>query len=495
MKDAEKYLPLFPKLTKSLEKEIYRTHNKYLLYNHKEQTYCTACEKEFRISQGCLFHKSEIYCPECGQPVTCIDITKNYSGKKAHDVTFVIVYLAGKDGNLYARCYKQELGFKRGELHPWIWTEETHRYVFTPKGTARYGVDYHPSFKEFHERSNFNTPNFFATGYSNKINFNHAEINLSTAIKKTWLKYSAVVEYTQKTRSWMSLSYLHFYRLHQGVERLVKCGYEKDVEFIISRRDGVEQINWKETELHKMIGIDRKELQYAREKGLDIYQIKNRKNTFPEYPLEQADRFYNVFGKYATNMHVVFGWIGRDKIPKLAKYVKKQQVSFTLYRDYINFCRELNYDLTDPEILYPPHFIDAHDRADAALQAKKIKIKQEQIKAITKKCKKYQYEEGDYFIRQPHTPEEIIEEGRILRHCVGGYAKRHFEGSTTIMFLRKKEEPDIPFYTIEVDNKQKIVQCYGYRNNLETPKPDEIKLLEKHYQDYLNGLNRKQKGA
>lgn len=151
--------------------------------------------------------------------------------------------------------------------------------------------------------------------------------------------------------------------------------------------------------------------------------------------------------------------------------------------------------MTDPEILYPPHFIDAHDRADAALQAKKIKIKQEQIKAITKKCKKYQYEEGDYFIRQPHTPEEIIEEGRILRHCVGGYAKRHFEGSTTIMFLRKKEEPDIPFYTIEVDNKQKIVQCYGYRNNLETPKPDEIKLLEKHYQDYLNGLNRKQKGA
>lgn len=46
MKDAEKFLTRFPKLTKKLEKEIRQTHRRYILFNHKGQAYCTACEKE-----------------------------------------------------------------------------------------------------------------------------------------------------------------------------------------------------------------------------------------------------------------------------------------------------------------------------------------------------------------------------------------------------------------------------------------------------------------
>lgn len=61
------------------------------------------------------------------------------------------------------------------------------------------------------------------------------------------------------------------------------------------------------------------------------------------------------------------------------------------------------------------------------------------------------YDDENYLIRLPKNEDEICQEGMTLHHCVGNYAHDHSIGSTTIMFLRKKSEPDKPFYTIEVD--------------------------------------------
>lgn len=61
------------------------------------------------------------------------------------------------------------------------------------------------------------------------------------------------------------------------------------------------------------------------------------------------------------------------------------------------------------------------------------------------------FEDKDYLIRLPVDKNEIVKEGMELHHCVGSYAERYETGDTTIMFLRKKSEPDKPFYTIEVE--------------------------------------------
>lgn len=61
------------------------------------------------------------------------------------------------------------------------------------------------------------------------------------------------------------------------------------------------------------------------------------------------------------------------------------------------------------------------------------------------------YEDENYLIRLPVNSDEVQQEGLALHHCVGGYAYSHESGATTIMFLRKKSEPDKPFYTIEVE--------------------------------------------
>ena len=44
---------------------------------------------------------------------------------------------------------------------------------------------------------------------------------------------------------------------------------------------------------------------------------------------------------------------------------------------------------------------------------------------------------------------ELIDEGNALNHCVGSYVDSYANGRTDILFLRRAEEPDKPWRTIE----------------------------------------------
>ena len=70
----------------------------------------------------------------------------------------------------------------------------------------------------------------------------------------------------------------------------------------------------------------------------------------------------------------------------------------------------------------------------------------------------------------------------MLSICRMKKSSRHAIGVLTIMLLRKRAEPNKPFYTIEVDNSGIIRQCYGDHN---TPATAEIKAFRKRYQHYL----------
>ena len=84
---------------------------------------------------------------------------------------------------------------------------------------------------------------------------------------------------------------------------------------------------------------------------------------------------------------------------------------------------------------------------------------------------------------------EIITEGKILSHCVGGYAERYSKGQCIILFLRRRSEADKPYFTIEVGGewgkRQHIVQCHGYKNEAGTTKPEDIKEFEKEFSSFL----------
>jgi len=162
---------------------------------------------------------------------------------------------------------------------------------------------------------------------------------------------------------------------------------------------------------------------------------------------------------------------------------KKERVSSD-WLEYTKWCKKLGYDLKNPFDLFPGNFYPVHDRVSAEYQAKQDEIarkeKEERDRqaaialAEYKKCVEealreigkvnpLQMEYKGLMIVMPESAEDIKLEGQTLNHCVGTYVDKVAKRETMILFIRKKEDPGQPYYTMEYRNG-KVAQCRGKRN-------------------------------
>ena len=90
------------------------------------------------------------------------------------------------------------------------------------------------------------------------------------------------------------------------------------------------------------------------------------------------------------------------------------------------------------------------------------------IEKIMRKAKKlYEYAGDTFCIRVPECAADIITDGEFLDHCVprsDRYYERISERESYIMFLRRAEKPDVPWYTLEVEPGGTIRQKRSYGN-------------------------------
>ena len=504
---ALEYLPKFPELSEKLKTKTRQLLTPHILYN-AAMARCTNCGEEFFSEWEPQNHCSIIRCPICRVKARLTNCMYNYTGRTIQDMKNAAVFLRGKDNNLYVRCFTLRMSFSKGKLIPDIDIEEVQRYVFTPSGSVRYGkeikyIEHKGGWLEktygenWAVRLKISDPVF--DNYSDCSNINFA------VVKKTWLKYSMATN-VKYDYNFTPIRYIDFYRKYPGAERLIKCGFERLVKDMASpgyygaanRR--ADTIRWKETEVHKMLGVSRAALNLIRAGviGYDNYLAAARH--FPDVCEEkQAEYARRIKNRYSALDQIVTT-TGRS-VYKLMNYFAKNDVDIGDYCDYLGFCQQLQYDLSEDIIAFPPHFQAAHDRADAALDAlreeeriKELQELREQFEQLMEDRKKLEFECGDYMIIQPQSASEIIREGKELCHCVGGYAERHMRGALTIMFLRKKSELDKPYYTIEVSRDLTIVQCRGYKNNTAgNEKSRKILKVEKAYQAHLDTVKRQEK--
>lgn len=138
--------------------------------------------------------------------------------------------------------------------------------------------------------------------------------------------------------------------------------------------------------------------------------------------------------------------------------------------DYMSAAEALGYDLRNPLMAMPKGLIKKHDAAVKAaapiINAKRqANLGVKEAKRLKQATERYEFALGEYIIRAPIDSEEIVSEGKALKHCVGGYAERHMHGKLTILFLRKATAPHTPLVTIEINGSQ-MVQIHGYKNDL-----------------------------
>lgn len=99
---------------------------------------------------------------------------------------------------------------------------------------------------------------------------------------------------------------------------------------------------------------------------------------------------------------------------------------------------------------------------------KKMKTIQE------KRIKNFEFSDDEYSIIVPKHLGEITQEGISQSHCVGSYLESVAKGNTNILFLRKNDDINHSFYTIEATNDNKIVQIHGHGNKWLGNNPEAI---------------------
>lgn len=53
---------------------------------------------------------------------------------------------------------------------------------------------------------------------------------------------------------------------------------------------------------------------------------------------------------------------------------------------------------------------------------------------------------------------------KLLNHCVASYKDSISEGKEYILFLRKQNDPDKPYFTIDVTSNKHVRQIHGFNN-------------------------------
>jgi hypothetical protein len=155
------------------------------------------------------------------------------------------------------------------------------------------------------------------------------------------------------------------------------------------------------------------------------------------------------------------------------------------YEDYMRMCERLHKDTNDEMVYRPRELKRRHDEAvkeielrEADLEAEKYSEKYGEAEQVLRDVKaRYEYAGAEYFVMVPERIVDIVKEGRALHHCVGStdrYFDRIKQRETYICFLRKKSEPDVPFYTVEVEPGGTIRQnrgAYDEQPDIETIRP------------------------
>ena len=147
------------------------------------------------------------------------------------------------------------------------------------------------------------------------------------------------------------------------------------------------------------------------------------------------------------------------------------------YRDYLDMCKKERYDLNNSFVLYPNDLQVSHDKVSRRIkQRENAKMRRDFKAAYRRVMAQLDFEMDGMKIVYPVNPSDIVAEGHALRHCVGSYVDRVANQECLILFLRRCEDLDTPFYTIEIRHK-KVVQVRGMVNEAPTPEVEKFMSL------------------
>ncbi len=213
-------------------------------------------------------------------------------------------------------------------------------------------------------------------------------------------------------------------------------------------------------------------------------------------PLRDVQEENTVLKRFATNKHYknLRPHFKKDAL-KLMRYIEEKGTNPYSYYDYYRACEYLELDMTEDKNRYPHDFQRWHDIRTDQYRVKKAeqdeKERQLLVENFTKVAQKYitlQHDKrGAFVCFIAQTPAELVAEGNHLHHCVGrmNYDMRVAREESLIFFIRHKDNPTVPFVTVEYSpSNHKVLQCYGEHDS--RPNEKVLHYVNKVWLPYAN---------
>ncbi|MBO0962363.1 PcfJ domain-containing protein [Neobacillus sp. MM2021_6] len=439
--------------------------------------YCTHCQNEFETSN--LKHKSQFTCPECQSQckVQASGISRKYMVDEVYFVYYeksLVNPAAITARGIYAiRDYR----FDFRSVSTMIQTKAL--YVFEP-GKSRM---IHRPYVYFSHTEGMS----YVSGWDSKKNI-RSELNTSMANKSCYCSYDSIREAVKDTpfqySTWESyltgdmVEFFDLYSKYPCIEYLTKMGMRLLVEAKLYGRKTYGAVNWNGKTIQKVLRLSKQDLKELQQSDVQIsslilklFQISKKDKS--KMPLKEICEIDIQYGHYFEELKNILKYTKLSKADayiekqykreaKVRKYCSSREI-ITTWRDYIADCVRLEMDLSQENVLFPSDLHRAHQNTIKQVKIKADVLLTKKIEVRVKVLEKYCFEHSGLMIRPAADSKELIEEGKALQHCVGTYADRYANGKTNLFIIRKVNEPDKPFYTMEIKGNS-IVQTRGRKN-------------------------------
>ena len=458
----------------------------YAIFSRKEkQVFFTCCQKT--VAEGDLpkfKEKQLVVCPTCGKKT--IALSENRRMPYINRTACLFNKLA--DGTIVTRYFAVRYYFGKkptkkycSELVRMVWSGNLHYDYYELIGDGNWKA-YTPS-SSFWSNIRHYTFRDESAVYTRNINRMLKGTRFENCGYKELKKYYNDGRYY----GYFLENYLREYLGSPFIEQLVKAGIKEEVR--LGFRDISYSVNRSKTKPHEILGISKQYLKEFQNKPyvehlLKVYQEASSEgisNLEREKAMIIAEYFPHNVGNVLD--------MPLERLLKTKEYIENQKlnndyVDTRYYFDYISLVKRLGFSLKDNR--FPDDLVDAHDKMNALYNLKKEEIKMKEFEKRAKELKDFAFETKNFVFVIPQSPEDFINESKVLHHCVANcYTNKYAEGNTNIIFIREKSDVAKPFVTMEFFN-DKVIQVRGVNNS--TPEERVLKAVEKFKASKLHQL-------
>ena len=298
-------------------------------------------------------------------------------------------------------------------------------------------------------------------------------IGLSDELRGTWAQYSGLDAFAKGRYLVKIDGYLAYWAENPSMEYIVKGGlYRLAAELSEVRRTPYDKVRTFDIKTIRRHAGDMTRFNGGYH-ALLAFEALDKCNA--RYDAREVVRFMDISSDYNRIMNLT----KYASLKKINDYLGKYKTrDVRELQDYWHMQETLGANMTEKKVLFPDNLSKAHVKTVTEYNKRKdemivkgFRIAAEQI------AKQFSFSTGGIMIVVPQTADDLTNEGKTLSHCVRSYAERVAKGETVILFVRKVEEPEKPYYTMEVSNGR-VIQLRG-KNNC-APKAD-VQAFEKEF--------------